>query len=178
MFGVGPMELLLIAVVVLMFYGPDKLPEIMRKLGKVYVQMRRHSEDFRGAFNQMVREAEDEVRLEEVKKIRADLEKLQSPSQMLKDVTTKALSDAETSHSATETPPVDHSIAPDQILDHTPFQEPDHPQSQNQPESSQHQPANIHQPEGTEPHQLNHPIEPPQFSHFENVEKDTTKTKS
>ena len=34
MFGLGGQELLLILFVVLLFFGPQKLPELMRGLGK------------------------------------------------------------------------------------------------------------------------------------------------
>lgn len=39
--GIGPMELLLILIVALMVFGPDKLPQIGAKLGKGMREMRR-----------------------------------------------------------------------------------------------------------------------------------------
>ncbi len=40
-FGVGPMELILILIVALMVFGPDKLPQIGAKLGRAMRDMRR-----------------------------------------------------------------------------------------------------------------------------------------
>lgn len=39
--GIGPMELILILIVALMVFGPDKLPQIGAKLGRVMRDMRR-----------------------------------------------------------------------------------------------------------------------------------------
>lgn len=144
MFGIGTMELILIAVAILMFYGPDKLPDIMRKLGKAYVQMRRHSEDFRGSFNQMIREAEDELRMEEVKKIRAELEKLQSPSQMLQETAEKALADADRPHA--EASP-----------------------TSNEEDYQAHAGIQHSHAAGTETHQLRHPEDHPDFESVQHL---------
>lgn len=45
--GVGFQEILVILVVVLVLYGPDKLPGIARKLGKIVGDLRRTSDDFK-----------------------------------------------------------------------------------------------------------------------------------
>jgi sec-independent protein translocase protein TatB len=44
--GVGPMELIVILLLLLMFFGPDRLPEIGAKLGKGVRTMRRATRDF------------------------------------------------------------------------------------------------------------------------------------
>jgi len=41
MFGLGGQELLLILFVVLLFFGPQKLPELMRGLGKGMKEFKR-----------------------------------------------------------------------------------------------------------------------------------------
>jgi sec-independent protein translocase protein TatB len=66
MFGIGFFELVVIAVVALIFVGPKKLPEVMRQAGKFFVQVRRTANDVRSTFDQVVREAEDELRKEEM----------------------------------------------------------------------------------------------------------------
>jgi sec-independent protein translocase protein TatA len=43
-FGIGPGELLLILALALIVFGPRKLPEIMREVGKAVVEFRRASE--------------------------------------------------------------------------------------------------------------------------------------
>lgn len=40
MFGVGPAELIVIAVVALVVFGPDKLPEFARQAGRLVRQLR------------------------------------------------------------------------------------------------------------------------------------------
>ncbi|MFK7897867.1 MAG: twin-arginine translocase TatA/TatE family subunit [Myxococcota bacterium] len=47
MFGIGPMELLLILVVALLVFGPKRLPELARTLGRGMGEFRRASNDLR-----------------------------------------------------------------------------------------------------------------------------------
>ena len=49
MFGFGMSEILLILVVVLVLFGPSKLPEMARTIGKGLREMRRASDDLRTA---------------------------------------------------------------------------------------------------------------------------------
>jgi TatA/E family protein of Tat protein translocase len=44
--GVGPLELIIILVVALAVFGPDRLPEMGAKLGRAMRQMRRATRDF------------------------------------------------------------------------------------------------------------------------------------
>ncbi len=43
----GPFELLVVFLVILVLFGPRRLPEIARMVGKALHEMRRASEDFR-----------------------------------------------------------------------------------------------------------------------------------
>ena len=45
--GAGPLELLLLFLVVLVLFGPKRLPEIARTIGRVLEDLRRSSRDFR-----------------------------------------------------------------------------------------------------------------------------------
>lgn len=47
MFGIGPMELVVIVVVALLIFGPQKLPEFARTIGKGLAEFRRASNDLR-----------------------------------------------------------------------------------------------------------------------------------
>ncbi len=47
MFGIGPMELVVIVVVALLIFGPQRLPELARTLGKGLAEFRRASNELR-----------------------------------------------------------------------------------------------------------------------------------
>ncbi len=67
MFGnIGPMELLLIFVLALLVFGPKKLPEIGRSVGKALREFKRTSEEIKGRI-------EDEIEASELKGVRDDL---------------------------------------------------------------------------------------------------------
>lgn len=82
MFGIGPMELVVICVIALVFVGPKKLPDLMKQVGRLFVHARRYSSDIRAEFNEVVRNAESEIRMEEAQKMRdhiqAEIRKTQS----------------------------------------------------------------------------------------------------
>ncbi len=67
MFGLGFQEMVVIAVLVLMFFPADDLPELMRTAGRWYARMRRASDELRRAFNAEVARAESEYRLDELR---------------------------------------------------------------------------------------------------------------
>ncbi len=60
MFGIGFPELLVILVVALLIFGPNKLPELARSLGKGLAEFRRASTDLR----QSLLDATDEPRIQ------------------------------------------------------------------------------------------------------------------
>ncbi len=71
MFGIGFMEVVVVAVVVLMFVGPRRLPDLMRQFGRLFVRMRRMSTEVKSTFDNVIREAEQELDAE--KKLKAEL---------------------------------------------------------------------------------------------------------
>jgi sec-independent protein translocase protein TatA len=54
MFGLGGQELLLILFVVLLFFGPSKLPELARGLGKGMKEFKKAQADLENEFNKAV----------------------------------------------------------------------------------------------------------------------------
>lgn len=77
MFGpLGVPEMLLIFVVALLLFGPRKMPEIGRSLGRAITEFRRASNEFK-------RTIEDEVAADELREVERDLKDLRSVGQDL-----------------------------------------------------------------------------------------------
>lgn len=66
MFGIGPMELIVIAIFAIVFIGPQNLPHALGKFARFFVKARRYSSDIKVGFDDMVRKAENEMHLAEV----------------------------------------------------------------------------------------------------------------
>ena len=66
MFGVSLPELILIFIVVLIVFGPERLPEMARTLGKLMAELRRNTDSLRREFYNTVylpaKGVEDEIR--------------------------------------------------------------------------------------------------------------------
>ena len=56
MFGIGMTELVVIMVVALIVFGPTRLPELARSLGRAMSEFRRASTDIRQTFHEAVQE--------------------------------------------------------------------------------------------------------------------------
>ena len=69
----GFMELLVIAVLVIVFVGPDRLPEMMRYVGRQYGRLRRASDELRRAFQLEVDRVDADHRAREIRKRREEL---------------------------------------------------------------------------------------------------------
>ena len=93
MFGIGPMELLVIAIVAIVFVGPQRLPEMMRKFGRMFVQVRRQTQDIRNSFNDVIRDAEREFELERIRDLKKQVDQVKN--QNLLDVAAKEINKAE-----------------------------------------------------------------------------------
>ncbi|MBM24977.1 MAG: hypothetical protein CL760_04665 [Chloroflexi bacterium] len=55
-FGVGSMEILIVALVAFLILGPVRMLEVMRSLGSIFKKLM----DFQGDMKQMVKDIEDE----------------------------------------------------------------------------------------------------------------------
>lgn len=60
--------MLVVFVIVLVVFGPQKLPELARGLGKILAEFRKASSDFRGAFEEEMKDLERQAREVERKK--------------------------------------------------------------------------------------------------------------
>ena len=61
----GPMEMVVIFVVALLVFGPKKLPELARTLGKGLAEFRRASAELRGSLEREMQNIEHEVKMKE-----------------------------------------------------------------------------------------------------------------
>lgn len=63
--GIGGLEYLVIAAVALIVVGPERLPGMLRALGKMVAKARGMANEFRASFDEMARQSElDELRKE------------------------------------------------------------------------------------------------------------------
>lgn len=69
-------EMLVIAVLVLVFFDADQLPDLMRKFGRIYGQVRGASDDLRRAFNVEVAKVDSDKRRADLERRREELKKL------------------------------------------------------------------------------------------------------
>jgi Tat protein translocase TatB subunit len=63
-FGIGFFEIIVIAVVALLLFGPQKLPEMAKQAGRLFAQLRQVTGDVRSTWDGVVREAEEDLRAE------------------------------------------------------------------------------------------------------------------
>jgi Tat protein translocase TatB subunit len=74
MFGIGFPEMMVIVVVALIFIGPDKLPGVMRSVGRGLVQLKRATNDVRTTVQDEMRDIEREIDLKDMKDAKTELE--------------------------------------------------------------------------------------------------------
>ena len=72
MFGIGLPEMIIIAVVALIFIGPDKLPGVLRSIGKGLVELKRATSEVRSTVQEEMQKIEDEIEIKEVRESAQD----------------------------------------------------------------------------------------------------------
>ena len=72
MFGIGLPEMIIIAIVALIFIGPDKLPGVLRSIGKGLVELKRATSDVRSTVQEEMQKIEDEIEFKEVRESAQD----------------------------------------------------------------------------------------------------------
>lgn len=75
--------MLFVAVLAIVFIGPEDLPKMMRLAGRYYAKVRRASDELRRAFNTEVAKVEAEERREEMKRRREEMERRRAEANAL-----------------------------------------------------------------------------------------------
>jgi sec-independent protein translocase protein TatB len=73
MFEISWSELLILAIVTLVFVGPKELPVFLRTLGRYAGVVRRHANEFKAQFDAAMREAELDSMRKEVEQMQASI---------------------------------------------------------------------------------------------------------
>ncbi len=110
---------MVIAIVALIFVGPKRLPEVMKQAGKLFVHVRRTANDVKGTFDQVVKEAEDDIRRTESDEMR-QLMTGAKPATTVKAIESGVMdgSQAMAAHPTTDHPVADHPLADHPLADH------------------------------------------------------------
>ena len=75
MFGIGLPEMIVIAIVALVFIGPKNLPGVLRSVGRGLVQLKRATNEVRTTVQDEMDELEREIDLKDVREVATDLKK-------------------------------------------------------------------------------------------------------
>jgi sec-independent protein translocase protein TatA len=80
MFGMGFPELMLIFVIALIVFGPKKLPELGRSVGRAMAEFKKASQEFQESMQAEMKDVEKSADLEEIKKLgKLDLPEYNKP---------------------------------------------------------------------------------------------------
>lgn len=72
--GIGPMEILVIIVIILIVFGPHRLPEMTRTIGKAMKNIRNATTDLGRSLSSELEEEEKKIK-QDVKSVASDLKK-------------------------------------------------------------------------------------------------------
>jgi len=78
MFGIGPQELIIVVLIALVVFGPRRLPQMARELGRFVSEARRSIDEFR-----------EELGSEEVNEVRRDAQESKNERTPSKDLETR-----------------------------------------------------------------------------------------
>ena len=86
MFGLGLPEILVIFVIALIVFGPKKLPDLGRSIGRAMAELKKASDEFQETVKSEMKEVEKTVQVDELKKIGQEInlnsdDKTQEPAE-------------------------------------------------------------------------------------------------
>lgn len=105
-------HMIVVFLVVLVVFGPQKLPELARSFGKLMAEFRKASNDFKSAFEEEMRDLERQARIAELKKQVAEanaaadaaIRNVTNPAPLTSSPATSALAEAEAQTRSGEAP--------------------------------------------------------------------------
>ncbi len=110
MFGLGLPELLVIFVIALIVFGPKKLPELGKSIGRAMAEFKKATEEFKETIHEEMKEVEKSADMDEIKR----LSKLDIPD-AIKAGAVKAAEKKDTAQSPAQQPaPEPDQEKPDQ----------------------------------------------------------------
>jgi TatA/E family protein of Tat protein translocase len=78
-FGIGPMEILLILIVGLLIFGPGKMPQIARDLGKALRSFKKATTDLSAEVSRELEEEKKEIN-SDTKQIEQEIDEISNPA--------------------------------------------------------------------------------------------------
>lgn len=85
-FGIGPMEILLILIVGLLIFGPGKMPQIARDLGKALRSFKKATTDLSAEVSRELEEEKKEIN-SDTKQIEQEIDEISNPAKPEADKT-------------------------------------------------------------------------------------------
>lgn len=138
-------HMIVLFVVVLVVFGPQKLPELARGLGKLMAEFRKASTDFKSAFEQEMRDMERQALQNERRKAAeaaaaaaAATPEVSPPLPATTETPSEALDADSSSAEAPVITPVAESVARSTDNDGVPETSPDSPAASSSPHESSH----------------------------------------
>jgi TatA/E family protein of Tat protein translocase len=123
-------HLIVIFVVALVIFGPEKLPELARNMGKLLTEFRRATSDLRGTFETHMRDLEREANDRRIDSVRPAASAPASGTNAQSTApsgTVPASAPHEAAAAAAGPPPIEETLGPASPITHFPGMTPDSP---------------------------------------------------
>ncbi|HEY3341721.1 MAG TPA: twin-arginine translocase TatA/TatE family subunit [Anaerolineae bacterium] len=113
LFGIGPMELLLVAVLVLLVFGPERLPGLMRDLGRSMRSLRKYYVAFSTELQREMEPYKEDIKgiQDAAKGVQEDLNAIRQAADIRSIMTAQDLTPAKLQATPTIAPPAAAAVA-------------------------------------------------------------------
>lgn len=118
-------HLIVIFIVALVIFGPQKLPELARMLGKATAEFRKMTGDFRYALEEEVRDLDRQAQIREVESAAAASSQAQPAQTQPEGTTPRTLPEADVPAPGVIEPPPHPGVAAPAVVEPPPHADPD-----------------------------------------------------